>query len=79
MLGQRILTAFILVAVLALVIVVLPPGLALLALGLLVLIGAWEWALLAGFTRTSARIAYVAVCAAAMALLWQAAALSGGF
>jgi phosphatidate cytidylyltransferase len=79
MLGQRILTAFILVAVLALVIVVLPSGLALLALGLLVLIGAWEWSQLAGVTRTPARIAYVAACAVAMGLLWQAAAQPGGF
>ena len=43
MLGQRILTAFMLVAVLALVIVVLPQDFAVLALGLLVLTGAWEW------------------------------------
>ncbi len=49
MLGQRIITAVGLVAVLALVLVVLPRDLAVLALGILVLIGAWEWARLAGF------------------------------
>ena len=79
MLGQRILTAFMLVAVLALVIVVLPPYLAVLALGLLLLTGAWEWSQLAGFSRAAARIAYVAACAAAMALLWSASATPGGF
>lgn len=79
MLGQRILTAFMLVAVLALVIVVLPPGLAVLALGLLILTGAWEWSQLAGITRKPARLAYVAACAAAMALLWKAADAPGGF
>jgi phosphatidate cytidylyltransferase len=79
MLGQRILTAFILVAVLALVLVVLPPLPALLALALLVLAGAWEWSQLAGYTRLPARIAYVAACAIAMALLWQGAAGPGGF
>ena len=42
MLGQRIATAFGLVVVLALVLVVLPRDFALLALGLLILFGAWE-------------------------------------
>ncbi len=79
MLGQRILTAFMLVVVLALVIVVLPPGLAVLALGVLILLGAWEWSQLAGLTRTPAKLAYVAACAAAMALLWRLAAEPGGF
>ena len=51
MLGQRIITAVGLVAVLALVLVVLPRDLAVLALGILVLLGAWEWARLAGFAE----------------------------
>jgi phosphatidate cytidylyltransferase len=71
MLGQRILTAVGLVAVLALVLVVLPAGIAVLALGILILLGAWEWAQLAGFGSTAARIIYVVVSAAAMALLWR--------
>lgn len=78
MLAQRIMTAFALVAVLALVIVVLPASLALLALAALVLTGAWEWSQLAGFKGMPARIGYVVACAAAMALLWQAAAPPGG-
>ena len=72
MLGQRIITAVGLVAVLALVLVVLPRGLAVLALGILVLLGAWEWARLAGFGSAAARAAYTAACAVAMAGLWFA-------
>ncbi|HKY00421.1 MAG TPA: phosphatidate cytidylyltransferase [Steroidobacteraceae bacterium] len=74
MLGQRIATAFGLVVVLALVLVVLPSDFALLALGVLILFGAWEWARLAGFGSTTGRAAYTAACAAAMAGLWQATA-----
>lgn len=72
MLGQRILTAVGLVAVLALVLIVLPRDIAVLALGVLILMGAWEWAQLAGLASVAARAAYVAACAAAMALLWRA-------
>lgn len=71
MLGQRILTAVGLVAVLALVLLVLPQPFALAGLGLLILAGAWEWSLLAGINRPLARAAYVVVCCAAMAGLWQ--------
>ncbi len=72
MLGQRILTAAGLVAVLALVLVVLPRDFAVAALGLLILVGAWEWALLAGLQGPVKRSAYVATCIAAMFALWQA-------
>jgi phosphatidate cytidylyltransferase len=72
MLGQRIVTALGLVAVLALVLVVLPADFAIAALAVLILLGAWEWARLAGFAGTAARAAYTAACAAAMALLWLA-------
>src|SRR6187401_401987 len=79
MLGERILTAFGLVAVLALVLVVLPQDFALLALGVLILLGAWEWARLAGFSSMAARAAYTAACAAAMAGLWQATGAHADF
>jgi phosphatidate cytidylyltransferase len=71
MLGQRILTALGLVAVLALVLLVLPQQFALAGLGLLILAGAWEWSLLAGIERPLARAAYLVACIAAMAGLWQ--------
>jgi phosphatidate cytidylyltransferase len=72
MLGQRVLTALGLVLVLALVLIVLPRELAMLALATLLLLGAWEWSQLAGITRPFGRVAYVAACAAAMAGLWLA-------
>jgi phosphatidate cytidylyltransferase len=72
MLGQRILTALGLIVVLALVLVVLPSEMAVLALALLILMGAWEWSQLAGMTSAVPRVAFVAVCAAAMAILWYA-------
>ena len=68
MLGQRILTAVGLIVVLALVLVVLPREMAVLALALLFLTGAWEWSQLAGMSSAIARAAYVAACAAAMAI-----------
>jgi phosphatidate cytidylyltransferase len=79
MLGQRILTAVGLVVVLALVLVVLPRDFALAALGLLILVGAWEWAQLAGLEGTVQRSAYVLACAGAMFVLWQATALFADF
>jgi len=79
MLGQRIVTAVGLVAVLALVLVVLPPDLAVLALGILVLLGAWEWARLAGLGSVAARSGYTAACAVAMAGLWYATQASADF
>lgn len=72
MLGQRILTAVGLVVVLALVLVVLPRDFAIAALGLLIVVGAWEWSQLAGLRGPVLRSAYVVVCAGAMIGLWQA-------
>ena len=56
MLGQRILTAAGLVAVLALVLIVLPRDIAVIALGALILIGAWEWSQLAGLSALGSRV-----------------------
>ena len=79
MLGQRIITAIGLVAVLTLVLVVLPRDLAVLALAILVLLGAWEWARLAGFRGLAGRAFYVTACAAAMAGLWLSAQAQADF
>jgi phosphatidate cytidylyltransferase len=79
MLGQRIITAVGLVAVLALVLIVLPSDLAVLALGILVLLGAWEWAQLAGLRSLAGRAFYVTACAAAMAGLWLSAQSQADF
>jgi phosphatidate cytidylyltransferase len=79
MLGQRILTAVGLVVVLALVLVVLPRDFALVALGLLILAGAWEWAQLAGLSGPLLRSVYVLACAGAMAGLWDVTAQIADF
>jgi len=79
MLGQRIMTALGLVAVLALVLVVLPRDLAVLTLGALVLMGAWEWARLAGLSSVATRFAYTSACAVAMAGLWYVTRESADF
>jgi phosphatidate cytidylyltransferase len=79
MLGQRVVTAVVIVAVLALVLFVLPPGYAAAGLALLVLAGAWEWSQLAGIESPLARIAYLAVSAIAMAALWIATPESAAF
>ncbi len=79
MLMTRILTAIVLVVVLAIVLLLLPASMALGALGLLVLAGAWEWAAFAGLTRAPARLAYVAACLVLMTVLWGYAAAPDGF
>lgn len=79
MLGQRVLTAVGIVAVLALILLVLPQAFALAGLGLLILAGAWEWALLADLARPFSRAAYVLLCALVMAALWYATAEPADF
>ena len=71
MLAQRVITAIGLVAVLAIVLLLLPPLYAVAALAAMILAGAWEWAALAGLESVPARIAYVGACALAMAALWR--------
>lgn len=70
MLGQRVMTAIGLVAVLAFVLLLLPPMYAIVALAMMILAGSWEWAALAGLESTPARIAYVGACTLLMAGLW---------
>ena len=72
MLGQRVITAIGLVAMLAVVLLLLPPAYAVVALAVMILAGAWEWATLAGFASPAAHIAYVGSCAGVMAALWLA-------
>lgn len=79
MLAQRILTAIGLVAVLALVLLGLPPTWAVLALAAMILAGAWEWAVLAGLEGPVARLAYVGGCALVMTALWFGTAETARF
>jgi phosphatidate cytidylyltransferase len=79
MLGQRVVTAIGIIAVLALLLYLLPPAFAVAGLALLVLAGVWEWSRLAGLERPLARIAYLVLAAAAMAVLWRATRTSAAF
>ncbi|HEY7752824.1 MAG TPA: phosphatidate cytidylyltransferase [Steroidobacteraceae bacterium] len=79
MLGQRVLTAVGLVALLALVLFALPPPLAVAALAAIILAGAWEWSALAGLAHPASRACYVLACGAAMAGLWIATPDAAGF
>ncbi len=72
MLAQRVMTAIGLLGLLAIVLLLLPPMYAVMALAVMILAGAWEWAALAGFGSPVARIAYVGCCALVMAALWLA-------
>ena len=66
-LGQRVITAVILVALLLVVFLALPPAGALSVLAVFVLAGAWEWAGFVGATRPAERLVYVALVALVMA------------
>ena len=79
MLLARVLTACVLVLLLALVLFALPPATAVLALGTLALAGAWEWAAFAGLSSHAGRAGYVAACAVVMSVLWLLAATPAGF
>ena len=72
MLRQRILTALILAPLVLLTILWVPHAVTAVAFAVLVLAGAWEWSAFPGFTRHSARLAYVALVAGCLALLWLA-------
>jgi phosphatidate cytidylyltransferase len=61
------------------VLVVLPHDFAVIALGVLILTGAWEWSRFAGLSGPASRAAYVTACAAAMAGLWYSTALPADF
>ena len=70
MLAQRVMTAIGLVAVLAIVLLLLPPVYAVVALAVMILAGAWEWTAFAGLESPASRIAYLGACALVMAVLW---------
>lgn len=73
MLLQRVLTAIVLAAALAVVLLALPAAVAVGSLSLVLAAGAWEWSRFAGLAGLPARLGYVAVCGAAAAVLWFAA------
>ncbi|MDX1633436.1 MAG: phosphatidate cytidylyltransferase [Marinobacter sp.] len=76
MLKTRIITALILAPIAVGGIFFLPPvGFAVFT-GIIIAIGGWEWANMAGMTSQAARCAYAAVMALILFALWQVHALS---
>lgn len=70
MLKQRIVTAIVLAAAVLVVVFLLPQPATVLALAILTLAGAWEWAAFAGIDNAVGRTGYVTTVAAVMGLVW---------
>jgi phosphatidate cytidylyltransferase len=68
---KRVATAAVLIAVLLVVVLWLPPVATVVALTLVVLGGAWEWSAFLRVTRLWQRLAYVAVVAVLLPLVWH--------
>jgi phosphatidate cytidylyltransferase len=73
-LRDRVLTALVLGALVVIVLLALPAAVAVGAILLVVLAGAWEWAALGGARTALQRLAYVAAVALAIWLTWPASA-----
>lgn len=71
MLRTRLVTAFVLVALLLVVLFYLPPGAGIGFTAALVLLGAWEWAAFAGLTENNARLVYTLAVMVACAYAWD--------
>ncbi len=76
MLKQRLITAAILVPLFLWAVLAMPTHLLALVFLLVVAIGAWEWAALAGITACSQRTAYVTAIAVVIVLLYPALQVS---
>ena len=70
MLRQRIITAVVLLAVLAGVVLLLPPPGALITLTLAISLGIWEWSQFLGLKSLLWRLLYVVVVLASMVAVW---------
>ena len=69
-LGQRIVTAVLLAAVVVGVLMLLEPAVALPVIACVFLAAAWEWAGFAGETSTIERVVYLVSIGATLAILW---------
>jgi phosphatidate cytidylyltransferase len=72
-LQQRILTALLIVPLPIAAVLLLPTPYLALCLGLVLLLGAWEWSSLVGIETRAGRAAYASVVAICMLALWQPA------
>jgi len=71
MLRQRVITAVGFGIALLVVLLWLPPRIAIGVFALTVLVGAWEWSAMARLASAATRIAFVCAVALAMALVWH--------
>jgi phosphatidate cytidylyltransferase len=71
MLKLRVITALILAPLVLGSIFFVPHVVSAAVLGLLVVLGAWEWSAFPGFKRWSARLLYTALIGAGLLVLWQ--------
>jgi phosphatidate cytidylyltransferase len=69
-LKQRLITAALLILTTLAAFMFLPTGMVALVLGVFVMLGAWEWAALAGWPSARARLAYVTACSALLMLAY---------
>src|ERR1044071_8985610 len=77
MLKLRVITALILAPLVLLAIFAVPHTVTAAVLGVLVLLGAWEWSAFPGFKRRSTRILYLLVFAALLSTLWRIGEAAG--
>lgn len=77
-LRQRVLTAVVLVAALAVVLFAMPPSVTLAVVLVAMLAGAWEWSAFVAPTRTGVRAAFVALVGLGIAVAWPMSGTRGG-
>src|SRR5262245_66478133 len=75
---KRVTTAAVLVALLLAVILWLPPEATVVAVTLVVLVGAWEWSAFLRPPNVAYRLGYVAVIAVLLPLAWRLTQAPGG-
>ncbi len=77
-LRQRVLTALVLIAALAVVLFALPPAATLALVVVAVLVGGWEWSAFVAPTRPALRAAFVALLALGIAAAWPMSGTRSG-
>lgn len=77
-LRQRVLTALVLIAALAVVLFALPPAATLALVVVAVLVGGWEWSAFVAPTRPALRAAFVALLALGIAAAWPLSGTRSG-
>lgn len=77
-LRQRVLTALVLIAALAVVLFALPPAATLALVVVAILVGGWEWSAFVAPTRPALRAAFVALLALGIAAAWPMSGTRSG-